>query len=784
MAFRSISSLFSSDLAIDLGTANTCVYVRGKGIVVNEPSIIAINKVNGRVEAVGKDAKEMLGRTPGNIVAIKPMKDGVIADFEDTEKMLAYFIRKAHNNRNVWVRPRIVIGVPSEITQVEKRAVKDSAYRAKASEVHLVEEAMAAAIGAGMPITEPSGNMIVDIGGGTTDIAVISLAGIVYSKAVRVAGNEMDEAIIQYVKKTYNLLIGERTAEAIKMEVGSAYPLEERMTMEIKGRHLIEGVPKTITISDEEIREAARRDRQRHRRCRPRRARAHAAGTVGRHRGPRHRVDRWRRVAEEPRQALARRDRPAAGDGRRPAVVGRARRGQDAVGFQPAAEDLDRLTDGASRASAPGQHLSVRGRRRRPHRAHLGSGDLQIRYPCAPGRHLRLWPRRCSAPAPSSPAASPHSGTVTSTCGTSAPTTRGCSTIWTSRAWRSSRSARWRRAPRSCQRLLDLKKRTALETTAAEILAGSASPEFRSITIDKGLSDGLRPDMAVIAPTGVVGRVVTPTAGAAKVQLLVDRNAAAGALIERSRSQGVVLGSGGSTLRLDFVSDSADVRVGDTVVTSGIDGIYPSGFVIGRVSEVDRSSGAYHAIAIQPAVDFSSLEDVLVVLSPLLPVTASTPAPAPVKPDPGPPPAARPSAAPSVTTPVVSPARPAPAEAAEAGADCAAGDSTAGDSAEESRTMKVLLTLIGVLLAVYLQAKLGHLLVLGTAPLDLGLIGVVYAAIMGGPTMGLLAGTCAGLAQDALGGGIIMSKGVTYGIAGLANTWSGSWSGRRARSSS
>jgi rod shape-determining protein MreB len=249
----SFFSLFSSDLAIDLGTANTCVYARGKGIVVNEPSIVAINKINGRVEAVGKDAKEMLGRTPGNIVAIKPMKDGVIADFEVTEKMLTYFIKKAHN-RNVWVRPRIVIGVPSEITQVEKRAVKDSAYRAKASEVHLVEEAMAAAIGAGMPITEPSGNMIVDIGGGTTDIAVISLAGIVYSKAVRVAGNEMDEAIIQYIKKQYNLLIGERTAEQIKMEIGSAFPLEERMTMEIKGRHLIEGVPKTIT--DEEIREA------------------------------------------------------------------------------------------------------------------------------------------------------------------------------------------------------------------------------------------------------------------------------------------------------------------------------------------------------------------------------------------------------------------------------------------------------------------------------------------------------------------------------------------------
>ena len=253
MSLRSLFSLFSSDLAIDLGTANTCVYARGKGIVVNEPSIVAINKVNGRIEAVGKEAKDMLGRTPGNIVAIKPMKDGVIADFEVTEKMLTYFIKKAHN-RNVWVRPRIVIGVPSEITQVEKRAVKDSAYRAKASEVHLVEEAMAAAIGAGMPITEPSGNMIVDIGGGTTDIAVISLAGIVYSKAVRVAGNEMDEAIIQYIKKTYNLLIGERTAEQVKIEIGSAYPLAHELSMTVKGRDLVTGLPRSAEITSEEVR--------------------------------------------------------------------------------------------------------------------------------------------------------------------------------------------------------------------------------------------------------------------------------------------------------------------------------------------------------------------------------------------------------------------------------------------------------------------------------------------------------------------------------------------------
>jgi rod shape-determining protein MreB len=255
MAVKSLLSMFSNDLAIDLGTANTLVYAKNKGIVVREPSIVAVNKVNNQVEAVGKEAKEMLGRTPGNIVAIRPMKDGVIADFEVTEKMIKYFIEKAHGRRFL-VKPRIVISVPSEITQVEKRAVKDSALRAGATEVYLIEQAMAAAIGAGLPITDPTGNMIVDIGGGTTDVAVISLAGIVYSRSVRVAGNEMDDAIIQYIKRKYNLLIGERTAEQIKMEIGSAFPLDEEMTMEIKGRDLVEGVPKTLVVSDEEIREA------------------------------------------------------------------------------------------------------------------------------------------------------------------------------------------------------------------------------------------------------------------------------------------------------------------------------------------------------------------------------------------------------------------------------------------------------------------------------------------------------------------------------------------------
>ncbi len=246
---------FTSDLAIDLGTANTLIYARGKGIIIREPSIVAIDKETGKIQAVGREAKEMLGKTPANIVAIRPMKDGVIADFDTTEKMLEYFIKKSRA-KGQFLKPRIVIGIPSEITQVEKRAVKDAALRAKASEVYLVEQAMAAAIGAGLPITEPGGNMIVDIGGGTTDVAVISLSGIVISKSIRTASNEMDEAIINYIKKKYNLLIGERTAEKVKIEIGSAYPLEEKLEMEIKGRDLSNGIPKTITITDTEVREA------------------------------------------------------------------------------------------------------------------------------------------------------------------------------------------------------------------------------------------------------------------------------------------------------------------------------------------------------------------------------------------------------------------------------------------------------------------------------------------------------------------------------------------------
>lgn len=246
---------FSSDLAIDLGTANTLVYIRGRGIVLREPSIVVVDDRNGRIQAVGMEAKDMLGKTPANIRVIRPMKDGVIADFETTEKMLQYFIKKTRTG-NQFLKPRIVIGIPSEITQVERRAVRDAALRARANEVFLIEQAMAAAIGADLPITEPGGNMIVDIGGGTTDVAVISLSGIVISKSIRIASNEMDEAIIQYIKKKYNLLVGERTAEQIKIKIGSAFPLDEPLEMEIKGRDLTYGIPKTLNVNDSEIREA------------------------------------------------------------------------------------------------------------------------------------------------------------------------------------------------------------------------------------------------------------------------------------------------------------------------------------------------------------------------------------------------------------------------------------------------------------------------------------------------------------------------------------------------
>jgi rod shape-determining protein MreB and related proteins len=253
---RSSLSFLGRDMAIDLGTANTLVYVRGRGIVLNEPSVVAINTNTGEILAVGVEAKRMIGRTPGNIVAVRPLKDGVIADFDTTERMLRYFIRKVHRRRYLVRGPRVVICVPSGITGVEQRAVKESTYNAGASRVYIIEEPMAAAIGAGLPVSEPTGNMVVDIGGGTTEVAVISLGGIVTSQSIRIAGDEVDVAIINHVKKEYSLMLGERTAEEIKIAIGSAFPTPEDTNAEIRGRDLVTGLPKTIVVSAEEIRKA------------------------------------------------------------------------------------------------------------------------------------------------------------------------------------------------------------------------------------------------------------------------------------------------------------------------------------------------------------------------------------------------------------------------------------------------------------------------------------------------------------------------------------------------
>jgi rod shape-determining protein MreB len=252
---KNTTSFVGRDMAVDLGTANTLVYVRGRGVVLNEPSVVAINQNTGGILAVGSEAKRMIGRTPGNIVAIRPLKDGVIADFDTTERMLRYFIQKVHKRRHL-AKPRLVVCVPSGITGVEQRAVKDAGYAAGARKVFIIEEPMAAAIGAGLPVHEPTGNMVVDIGGGTTEVAVISLGGIVTAQSIRVGGDELDNAIIHYVKKEYSLMLGERTAEMIKCEIGSAFPMPDEPNAEIRGRDLVSGLPKTIVVSSEEIRKA------------------------------------------------------------------------------------------------------------------------------------------------------------------------------------------------------------------------------------------------------------------------------------------------------------------------------------------------------------------------------------------------------------------------------------------------------------------------------------------------------------------------------------------------
>ena len=323
---RRYAGRFSRDMGIDLGTANTLVHVQGRGILLREPSVVAINKHTNAVKAVGEEAKRMLGRTPGNIVAIRPLKDGVIADFDQTERMMRYFIEKVHRRKG-FVHPLVVVGIPSGITEVEKMAVIEAAKKAGAKDAFTIEEPFAAAIGAGLPVAEPVGSMIVDIGGGTSEVAVISLGGIVAARSIRVAGDEIDEAIIAYVRQTYNLFIGDRTAEDCKITIGSAFPLGDEMTMELRGRDLVSGLPRSAVVTSEEIREAICRPRQRHRGDGQGNAGRHAARTGRRHHGPRHRAGGRRRAAARPGPADLPRDRDARPHRARPALLRRDRHG-------------------------------------------------------------------------------------------------------------------------------------------------------------------------------------------------------------------------------------------------------------------------------------------------------------------------------------------------------------------------------------------------------------------------------------------------------------------------
>ena len=307
--FTYLTGFGGRDMAVDLGTANTLVYVRGRGIVLSEPSVVAIDSRTGEVHAVGIEAKRMLGRTPGTIQAIRPLKDGVIADFDVTEEMLRHFIQKVHQNR--WAHPRVVVCVPSGVTGVEKRAVEEACLSAGARTAYLIEEPMAAAIGAGLPVGEPTGSMVVDIGGGTSEVAVISLGGIVVSQSIRVGGDEMDEAIINYAKKEYKLLIGQQTAEELKLEIGSACPMAEELQAEIRGRDMVSGLPKTVVLTSEEIRQALEEPLSADRRSGQGDARPHAARAGLGHHGPRHHARGRRLAAAGPRRAPARGDADA-----------------------------------------------------------------------------------------------------------------------------------------------------------------------------------------------------------------------------------------------------------------------------------------------------------------------------------------------------------------------------------------------------------------------------------------------------------------------------------------
>ena len=570
--FSYLTGFGGRDMAVDLGTANTLVYVRGRGIVLSEPSVVAIDSRTGEVHAVGIEAKRMLGRTPGTISAIRPLKDGVIADFDVTEEMLRHFIQKVHQNR--WAHPRVVVCVPSGVTGVEKRAVEEACLSAGARQAYLIEEPMAAAIGAGLPVGEPTGNMVVDIGGGTSEVAVISLGGIVVSQSIRVGGDELDEAIINYVKKEYKLLIGQQTAEEVKLEIGSAYPLDEEVQAEIRGRDLVSGLPKTVVLTSEEVRAALEEPlvqiidaiKETLDRTPPELASGHH--------GPRDHARRRRLAAAGARRAAARGDADARAPRRVAAHLRRRRLGPLARGVRgdPPLEPQLATTGGpgAECSRTTSETLSgtcttkrsPAGRRRGPRRRWSRSRcscspPTSASPPAAAARSSSAARWRCSrrsrrAPtARSSRSATCSAGSATrSTPRTSATSSRPSATRCASEVARLSRPST---RTSSCARCVDYNTGSGLdayEPVTARVYARSPRTWYSTVEINKGSSDGVRVDQPVINGEGLVGKVKTVSDGNAVVMLLTDPEFGVSARADRGQPGSVLpaLGSPGDLL--------------------------------------------------------------------------------------------------------------------------------------------------------------------------------------------------------------------------------------------
>ena len=602
------NSIIGRDMAVDLGTANTLVYVRGRGILLDEPSVVALNDTTGEVLAVGHEAKRMIGRTPDNITALRPMKDGVIADFEATEQMLRFFIQQVHRRR-YFAKPRMVICVPSGITAVEQRAVKEAGYQAGARKVYIIEEPMAAAIGAGLPVHQAAGNMVVDVGGGTTEVAVISLGGVVTSLSIRTAGDDLDAAIVAWMKKEYSLMLGERTAEEVKMTLGSAFPTHDEPEAEIRGRDMISGLPRSVVVSSAEVRKAL--EEPLHAivdavRTHPRPDPARAGR---RHHGPRHRAHRRRRPAARPRRAAAPRDRHARprrrgpavqrGDGRRqvrggvrgapagpglgaPAVLMRPRR-------RPTRSPACRACCGATDRCGPGPDAFDQ----RADRSRLRSRMVALVLACLTLMTLDHHPG-AGSPARAGPARrwATVFGPVESGTSAVGPTGhRGRRLVPHAASRCSTTSPRSRRrtpgsgaagAPPSTHRnqLAEYHGLTSAAGTLGQALVpahvvayGPAQSFSRTVTIDAGSDAGVRPDQTVLNDDGLVGRVLRVTRTTATVLLIVDTESVVGGRVGASMKVGFLHGRGGlgddGRLDLELVDEADAPAKGDTVVTWG-----------------------------------------------------------------------------------------------------------------------------------------------------------------------------------------------------------------------